>query len=146
MSELNRDWIAAHIPHAGSMCLLDGVLEWDAQHIVCEATGHVSLEHPLRAHGRLGAAAGVEYAAQAMAVHGALLAGPQSAPTQGYLTSVRGLTVHVDRLDDCRGTLLVCAERLSGDERVIIYQFHIHHRDRRLLEGRASVVLNAEAL
>jgi predicted hotdog family 3-hydroxylacyl-ACP dehydratase len=143
---LNRRWIAAHIPHAGRMCLLDDVLAWNAQTIVCEASGHTAADHPLRAHGRLGAAAGVEYAAQAMAVHGALLAPAVGAPPQGYLTSVRGLTVHVERLDDLAGRLRVRAERLSGDERVILYQFQISHLDRCLLEGRASVVLNAKAL
>ncbi|HAJ12631.1 MAG TPA: 3-hydroxylacyl-ACP dehydratase, partial [Comamonadaceae bacterium] len=27
---LDHRWIAAHIPHQGSMCLLDEVLTWDA--------------------------------------------------------------------------------------------------------------------
>lgn len=146
MPDLNHDWIAAHVPHAGNMCLLDHVVEWDAQRIVCVALGHQSPEHPLRAHGRLGAAAGVEYAAQAMAVHGALLADPQTHPVQGYLTSVRGLRVHVDRLDDLAGALQIRASRISGDERLVVYQFQLHHQDRCLLDGRASVVLNAEAL
>src|SRR5213075_1172850 len=86
---LAHDEIARRIPHQGSMCLLDRVLEWDAEHIRCEATGHSQPDHPLRAHGRLGAACGVEYAAQAMAVHGALVAA--SAPLASTVsTSVRG--------------------------------------------------------
>ena len=43
------------------------------------ASSHRAADNPLRAHGRLGAACGIEYAAQAMAVHGALLAPPDSA-------------------------------------------------------------------
>lgn len=66
-------WIAAHVPHQGRMCLLERVLAWDETHIVCEAIGHADPAHPLRDAGRLGAAIGVEYAAQAMAVHGALI-------------------------------------------------------------------------
>ena len=146
MSALNRDWIAAHIPHQGSMCLLENVLEWSEQRIVCEALSHADPANPLRAAERLGAAVGVEYAAQAMAVHGALLAQSDAAPTQGYLTSVRGLALHVDRLDDLAGPLRITAERLSGDTRLILYQFHIHHGERCLIEGRASVVLDAQAL
>ena len=88
---LDHGWIAAHIPHQGSMCLLDRVLEWSGQRIVCDALSHTDPLNPLRAAARLGAANGVEYAAQAMAVHGALLAPTGAAPTQGYLTSVRGL-------------------------------------------------------
>ena len=140
---LDRRWIAAHIPHQGSMCLLDTVLEWNAQQIVCEAVSHVAPDHPLHMHGRLGAAIGVEYAAQAMAVHGALLAPSDAAPTPGYLASVRNLTLHVDRIDDLTGPIRVRAERHLGDARLILYQFWIHHGQRCLLEGRASVVLAA---
>ena len=128
------------------MCLLNAVLSWDDRQIVCEATSHALADTPLRAEGRLGAAVGVEYAAQAMAVHGGLLAPAGSAPTQGYLTSVRGLNLNVARLDDLPGPLRVTAERLSGDERLILYQFQLHHGERCLLEGRASVVLDAQAL
>ncbi|QCB45002.1 3-hydroxylacyl-ACP dehydratase [Hydrogenophaga sp. PAMC20947] len=143
---LDHAWIAAHIPHHGNMCLLHAVREWDEHHIVCEALSHEAVDNPLRASGRLGVATGVEYAAQAMAVHGGLLAPAGAAPTQGYLTSVRGLTLYVPRLDDCAGPLRVSAERLSGDARLILYQFQLHHRDRCLLEGRASVVLDASSL
>jgi predicted hotdog family 3-hydroxylacyl-ACP dehydratase len=128
------------------MCLLNAVLEWDRQRIVCEALSHSAHDNPLRAQGRLGAATGVEYAAQAMAVHGGLLAPQGSSPTQGYLTSVRGLTLHQARLDHLPGPLRVSAERLSGDDRLILYQFQIHHDDLCVLEGRASVVLDAQAL
>jgi predicted hotdog family 3-hydroxylacyl-ACP dehydratase len=143
---LDHGWIAARIPHQGSMCLLDCVLEWTGQRIVCEAVSHADLQNPLRDAGRLGAATGVEYAAQAMAVHGALLAQSEAAPTQGYLTSVRGLSLHADRLDDAAGPLTVTAERLSGDDRLILYQFSLHHGERCLIEGRASVVLDAQSL
>lgn len=144
--ELDHGWIAAHIPHQGSMCLLDRVLEWSEQRIVCEAVSHADPANPLRDAGRLGAATGVEYAAQAMAVHGALLAQTDTAPTQGYLTSVRSLSLHVERLDDVAGPLRVTAERLSGDARLILYQFSLHCGERCLIEGRASVVLDAQTL
>ena len=143
---LDHAWIAAHIPHQGTMCLLERVLAWDERQIVCEALSHTAADNPLRADGRLGAATGVEYAAQAMAIHGALLAPPDREPTQGYLTSVRGLSLHAARLDDLAGALRVSAERLSGDDRLILYQFQLHHGERCLLEGRASVVLDARAL
>ena len=54
--KLDRDWIAAHVPHQGRMCLLDAVLSWDASAIECSASSHRACDHPLRAHGRLGAA------------------------------------------------------------------------------------------
>ncbi len=128
------------------MCLLDAVREWSGEAITCTASSHTDPANPLRADGRLGAANGLEYAAQAMAIHGALLAGNDGQPRQGYLTSVRGVTLHAARLDDLAGELIVRAERLSGDANNILYQFSVSHADRCLLAGRAAVVLDASAL
>ena len=144
--QLDHAWIAARIPHQGSMCLLDRVLEWDDDRICCAAVSHRAGDNPLRAHGRLASACGIEYAAQAMAIHGALLANADDTPRQGYLTSVRSVTLHVARLDDLPGELLVEAERLSGDANNIIYRFSLKYGDRCLLEGRAAVVLDATAI
>jgi predicted hotdog family 3-hydroxylacyl-ACP dehydratase len=72
---LDRAWIERHIPHQGRMCLLDEVLEWSTEQIRCRSATHRDAHHPLRAHGRLGIACGIEYAAQAMAVHGVLSGG-----------------------------------------------------------------------
>src|SRR2546429_2675949 len=86
---LDRQWIEQHIAHKGRMCLLDEVLSWDAARIRCRSATHRSADNPLRLHGRLGAACGIEYAAQAMAVHGALLSA--SSPLASTVaTDVRG--------------------------------------------------------
>ena len=37
---IDRAWIAARIPHQGSMCLLDAVESWAEQQIVRRATSH----------------------------------------------------------------------------------------------------------
>ena len=143
---LDHTWIAAHIPHQGTMCLLDAVVDWSATAISCRAVSHTDPDNPLRAADRLGAASGIEYAAQAMAVHGALLAGDDGAPRQGYLTSVRGVHLHSARLDDLPGPLDIRAERLSGDGNTILYQFSVDHQGRKLLTGRAAVILDAAKL
>ena len=128
------------------MCLLDAVTEWDAQRIRCTASSHRAPDNPLRAHDRLGAACGIEYAAQAMAAHGALLAADDSAPRAGYLASVRGVELHVSRLDDIAANLEVEAERLSGDDNTILYGFRVSAAGRELLSGRAAVILDAAVL
>jgi predicted hotdog family 3-hydroxylacyl-ACP dehydratase len=136
-------WIAAHIPHQGSMCLIDSVLAHDAQQVRCLAHSHRSLDNPLRAHGRLAAACGIEYAAQAMAVHGALLAaGQESGPRPGFLASVRSTVLHVGRLDDIAQDLTVDAVRVTGDSGTVLYDFAVSAGDRLLLEGRAAIVLD----
>jgi predicted hotdog family 3-hydroxylacyl-ACP dehydratase len=142
-STRDHDWIAAHIPHAGRMCLLDRVAAWDPHHVLCTATSHRLPDHPLRQFGRLGAACGVEYAAQAMAVHGALLAGADAdrIGRPGMLVGMRGVTLHVARLDDVAETLLVRAQRLGSSDAMLLYGFSISAGDRTLLDGRASVLL-----
>ena len=143
---LDRAWLLAHLPHQGSMCLLDAVTEWDAQRIRCTASSHRHVNNPLRAHDRLGAACGIEYAAQAMAAHGALLATADGAPRAGYLASVRSVDLHVARLDDIAADLEVEAERLSGDGNTILYGFRVNAAGRELLSGRAAVILDAAVL
>ena len=158
---LDHSWIAQRIPHHGSMCLLDRVLDWSESAIHCAANNHNDPNHPLRAHGRLSAACGIEYAAQAMAVHGALVAGdqavpsaapsavpsavPSAAPRMGMLTSVRGVELQVPRLDDIDGELSVEARRLSGDSRAMAYEFSLRSGERVLLAGRATVILDVDA-
>ena len=142
---LDNDWIARHIPHQGRMCLLEQVVAWDEQHIQCRASSHRTPDNPLRAYGRLGAACGIEYAAQAMAVHGALQAPPgRTGARVGYLISVRNTQLRVARLDDIAADLLVEATCISRSENNILYQFSVSAAGRLLLDGRAAVVLDVE--
>lgn len=142
---LDRAWIAARIPHQGSMCLLDKVIEWSPERIRCAASSHRLPDNPLRDAGRLGAACGIEYAAQAMAVHGALLADQSGAPRQGFLASARSVELNASRLDDVAGDLDIVAERISGDGNNVLYGFSVSGDGRLLLAGRAAVILDAEA-
>lgn len=144
---LDRSWIAAHIPHQGSMCLLDRVANWDQDKILCYANSHRAPDNPLRNHGQLGVASGIEYAAQAMAVHGALLAPvDDSPPRAGYLVSVRGVNMLVPRLDDVAGDLTIEAVCIMTGENNMLYQFSVHAGDKLLLTGRAAVVIDAGLL
>ena len=137
---LDHAWIAAHIPHQGSMCLLHEVIEWTSVSIRCRSESHHCKDNPLRAHGRLGAACGVEYAAQAMAVHGALLtAGTSTRLRPGMLASVRGLAMQVERLDDIAGALVASATFVHGDGAMVLYEFTLTDATRVLLSGRATI-------
>ena len=138
---IGRPEIAALIPHAGRMCLLDRVLAWDGKHIICGASSHRAADNPLALHGRLDALCGIEYAAQAMAVHGGLLAeGPR--PAAGYLASLRDVTLCVDRLDLLEDDLLTTAELLIRDGLRVIYRFDLTCAAKPVLCGRAAVVID----
>jgi predicted hotdog family 3-hydroxylacyl-ACP dehydratase len=126
------------------MCLLELVLSWDAQHIVCRSISHRSPDHPLRAHGRLGAACAIEYAAQAMAVHGALQQPVDTGSSRiGLLACAREVELLVGRLDDVRQDLHVSAQRLHSDGRGALYAFALHAEQALLARGRASLLLGA---
>lgn len=140
---LDRDGIAARIPHSGSMCLLDGLLGWTADTVRCRASSHRDAAHPLRSPGGLLSPVAIEYASQAMALHGGLLAAPGSQPSAGFLATARNVNLHVSRLDDVPGLLLVTAKRLAGADATALYHFELHDEGGRLLvDGRATVVLN----
>ena len=135
--------IASLIPHAGAMCLLHGVVRWDAAHIRCVSRSHRDMDNPLRAGDELPALCAIEYAAQAMAVHGGLAGMLGGKPRAGYLVSLRDVVCRQRRLDDLDGDLIVDAEQLMGDQGRVIYQFTLRVGAVEVLSGRATVVLDA---
>jgi predicted hotdog family 3-hydroxylacyl-ACP dehydratase len=140
---LSRAEIAALVPHAGRMCLLHEVLEWNAASIRCVSRSHRDADNPLRAGAGLPALCGIEYAAQAMAVHGALSAAVRERPRAGYLASVSDVVCQAERLDDLAQDLLIEAERLAGDGERVLYRFALFAGGTELLRGQAAVVLSA---
>lgn len=136
--------IAKLIPHSGTMCLLQGIVECDAQHIRCISSSHRDRHNPLRTDNELAALCGIEYAAQAMAAHGAWIGQTGGRPRAGYLTSVRDVICHTMRLDTLQQDLIIDAEKIMGDETHVIYQFTLSAGSDQIMRGRASVVLDAE--
>jgi predicted hotdog family 3-hydroxylacyl-ACP dehydratase len=133
------------LPHGGEMCLLHEVAEWDDQRILCLAINHVDPANPLRFAGQLPALCAVEYAAQAMAVHGGLIAqAHRGKPKIGFLGSVRDVCLRVDRLDDLPVPLEIRAVKQLADENHCLYEFQISAAGRELIYGRAAVFLRGE--
>ena len=144
---LDHAGIEARIPHRGPMCLLDRMTRWDPSRIECLAVNHRDPRHPLRTRGGLLATAAIEYAAQAMALHGALCAAAaDQEASPGFLASARDVRLAVWRLDDLPGAdpdaLLVSAERQAADASRILYSFSLAHGGRTLATGRVTVVLD----
>lgn len=143
-ASLDHAEIAALIPHAGTMCLLDSMQRVSQTDIVCSALSHKSPDNPLRSHGRLGAAVAVEYAAQAMALHGSILNADLGVPPKGgRLINVRQLILHCARFDELASPLTVHATRLMGDAANVIYSFEVSAEDAMIATGRAGVMLVA---
>lgn len=144
---LDRAGILALVPHQGTMCLLDAVLAFDGERVHASTACHRRADMPLRGGGE-GAVAAVhlcEIGAQAMAVHGGLLARAHGGIARpGLLVSLRGVALHVARIDDLPGDLDVHAERLLDAGDSWQYQFRIEHAGAVLAEGRAAVMLRPD--
>ncbi len=130
------------IPHAGTMCLLDEVVEWDETRLHACSASHLRADNPLRADGMLHAVNLCEYAAQAMAVHGALPereSGGVARP--GFLVALREVALIVERIDDLPGKLQVHVECLIVMADSLQYAFRVEHGGSVLASGRAAVML-----
>ena len=136
-----RDELAKLIPHQGTMCLNERIVSWDARRVVLATASHRAADNPLRCDGRLRALHLAEYGAQAMAVHGGLLAaaeGRTAAP--GLLVSLRAVELLVDTIDDLPGELEVEADQLAASPESWQYAFEVRHDGRVLARGRAAVM------
>ena len=142
MLTVDKAALSRLIPHHGAMCLLDMVECWDGDSILCKTSSHRDQTNPLRRDNRLEAICGLEYAAQAMAVHVGLLEQEQGRPlTVGYLGAVKHLMLRTTRLDDVTENLTVQATRLVGEMGRFIYAFRVSADRQTLLDGRASIFL-----
>jgi predicted hotdog family 3-hydroxylacyl-ACP dehydratase len=142
---LERIALCELIPHAGGMCLLDEVLSWDSESVVCRTRSHRRMDNPLRHGDALAAIHAIEYGAQAMAVHGGLLAKSGGGPLRGgYLVSVRNVDLSVQRLDLIEAPLSVRADRLLADAGNLLYRFEITADTQLIAKGKAAVMARPE--
>lgn len=140
MPVLSKHELDHLLPHAGNMRLLDSVQSWDVTGIRCSARSHHDRVNPLRNAGRLDAICGLEFAAQAMAVHAGLVRAPEEAkPVIGYLGGVRDLELCVQRLDDIVQDVEIEATKLLGNRSSVMYAFRVVAGGKVLMSGRASI-------
>jgi predicted hotdog family 3-hydroxylacyl-ACP dehydratase len=124
------------------MCLLDEVVEWHDDSIVCISNTHRDPMNPLRRDGQLSALHAFEYGAQAVAVHGGLRARSAGATAPpGYLAALRDAHLHVIRMDDVDSPLRIHADRLFGDTGNAVYECRIFAGDVLLANGRVTIIL-----
>ncbi|MDH5368792.1 MAG: phosphotransferase, partial [Gammaproteobacteria bacterium] len=93
---IKHDELCSLIPHSFDMCLLERVDFWDKDKIVCYSNSHLSDTNPLRRKENLSSVHLLEYAAQAMAVHGGLHDREQGVQmTEGYLAALRDVSINL---------------------------------------------------
>jgi len=132
--------VTSLVPHAGSMCLLERVAAWDEDGVTVTTSTHRNPLNPLARDGRLHAIHLCEYGAQAMAVHGGLLAQSRGGHAEpGLLVSLRDVELHCDFIEGLDGELEVEARRVHATPATWQYEFRVTHGGRRLAQGRAVV-------
>ena len=142
--QLDHAAIAARIPHTGRMCLLDRVLKWDTHTIRCSATSHRDQDNPLREAGGLAALAGIEYAAQAAAVHGALLL-DAAVPRSGVLAALKNVTATQQWLHEIADDIVIEANLLHSDPAGGIFAFAVFASEERILSGQFTLMVIDQA-
>jgi predicted hotdog family 3-hydroxylacyl-ACP dehydratase len=123
------------------MCLLDRVVEWDRDRIVCESARHRDVDNPLRTRDGLSSLSAIEFAAQAMAIHRGLATDSARPSGYGLLISVRDVVLGVERLDELASPLVIDATRIAASADAITYRFVVGDGGAPRVTGRASVLL-----
>lgn len=133
------------LPHSGAMCLLDQVVAWDAQRICCSTDSHLAAANPLRHDGVLPGLCALEYAAQALALHGVLNRQQRSVSgryAEAYVVSSKRLVFPAGNLSDVGASLVIKAELIVWHEASAVYTVSISADERSLLQGDLSVMLS----
>lgn len=139
--KLDRTEIEFRVPHSGAMCLLDAVTYWDTNCIVCSAV-FSDLEHPLSRDGKLPATTAVEYAAQATAVHGALLGG-QRVARPGVLAKLKDVTLEHEFIVQEESPLTVWARLLDQTDTACLYSFEMSGSLNLIATGQLMVAFSS---
>jgi predicted hotdog family 3-hydroxylacyl-ACP dehydratase len=137
-SILNASEIEQCLPHAGKMSLLESVIETSQRHLKASAISHYQQDNPLLLNGQLSIIHGVEYAAQAMAVHGFLLSDSRA---KGYIATLRSINMSVRYFPNRTFPLMIEVEQLIRHKQGFTYQFIIHCEQTRLISGKITVFL-----
>ncbi|MEN8168022.1 MAG: phosphotransferase [Pseudomonadota bacterium] len=142
---LDHSELCRLIPHTGRMCLLDQLLSWDHESLVCLSHSHRRGDNPLRDNGQLAGIHAVEYGAQAMAVHGGLMSQERGEPIRpGFLVSLRNVELWVERLDLIESPLTVSARQLLADSGNLLYRFAVHADGSSIAKGQLAVMVQRE--
>lgn len=130
---LSRTQIIAMIPHGPDMCMLDEVLEWDAQRIRCRANPTRS-NNPLQDTGPIRSTLLIEYAAQAAAVHRALAGSGTLDAKPAYLGAIKQVEL-LQPLVDNRVDIILEAICVMSSESGAIYDI-VATQEQPVIRGR----------
>ena len=138
----NNSKLCELIPHSGKMCLIDSIDKWDEESIVCITSTHLKSDNPLLSKGILPVSALIEYGAQAMAIHGAIITKESGDKMQeGYLAALKDVVFFTNLdISNISSSLIIKATRKFASQGNMIYEFLITSAGEKLISGRATVI------
>ncbi len=138
---IKHNELCSLIPHSFDMCLLDRVEFWDKDKIICHSNSHLLATNPLRREDSLSSVHLLEYAAQAMAVHGGLHNREQGLQmTEGYLAALRDVNINLCELDKIQTELRIEANKILSQGGNMIYAFTVSSAETEIVSGRATII------
>jgi len=141
VAQIEHEELCSLIPHSFDMCLLERVESWDENTITCYSNTHQLDNNPLRRDESLSSVHLLEYAAQAMAVHGGLHDRQQGKQmTAGYLASLRDIKIDLRAIESIDEELKIKATKILSQGGNMIYSFTVFAGKNTLVSGRATVV------
>ena len=138
---LNAAAIERLLPHKGAMCFLDAVTDWDSENICCSANAP-GAGHPLLRSGKVSSLVAVEYAAQATALHGALL-DAATHPQAGMLASLRHVDLHCVWFPADENVLTIHAKLISRTAGGCSYSFKVASKHQPIASGYLLVAFQS---
>jgi predicted hotdog family 3-hydroxylacyl-ACP dehydratase len=138
---LQHDEIARLLPHKGAMCLLDNALDCNAESIRCLADA-ARPGHPLRDAAGVSVVHGVEYGAQAAALHQMITRPELRGATGGMLLQMRNVEFSADYLDRLPQPLTITARCAMASSELARYFFAIHSANVLASQGELTLKLS----
>lgn len=126
------------VPHRPPMLLLDRVLSYDGERVVCETV--LGPDSPFAEQGEVPAVVGIEYMAQTIAAGAGLSArdkGDQAGRT-GFLLGCRNLSIAVDSFQ-IGDRLTIEARRTWGENQIGSFACKVQRGSEVLVEGALTV-------
>ncbi len=136
---MNSEEVERVLPHADRMVLVDRVITMDASTIHCRGKNPTDPRHPLREGAILPIVAGIEYAAQAAALH-AIVTDQARGPARGQLVILQDVSWTTDRLD-VSTEIDIHAEEIARVANGLHYRFVLSSTECELISGRLMIAI-----
>ncbi|MBE9548349.1 MAG: hypothetical protein IMF09_02995 [Proteobacteria bacterium] len=144
---LDKASIAKLIPHAGNMVLLDTAESIETSSLQCRSNTHLDASNPLRTGQGLSAISGIEYAAQAMALHMSLV--NDGVPQSGLLAICKNIKIKHRYFDAFKDELHIAVEYLNGSIEMGLLQYGFtifsaagkQNKTEEIISGELSIVI-----